>query len=70
MRPLLGTRAALLSALGLAVAPFALASANLARGFSTADLSQLVVVWAAARLAAGARRRWWWLYGAGSVVAL
>jgi len=70
VRPLLGTRAALLAAAGLAVAPFALAVASLARGFVLAELGLLLVVWAAARLAQGGPRTWWWLYGAGSIVAL
>ncbi len=69
-RPLLGTRAALLAAAGLAIAPFSLTTATLARGFVLGELGLLLVIWAAARLAQGGRRRWWWLYALGSVVAL
>lgn len=70
VRPLAGTRAALLAAAGLSIAPFALTLATLARGFAFAELALLAVVWAAARLAQGGPRGWWWLYGVGSVAAL
>lgn len=70
VRPLLGTRAALLSALGLAVAPYAVSFSNFARGFSLATLGIVVALWAAARLAKGAPARWWWLYAVGVVGAL
>lgn len=70
VRPLAGTRAALLAALGLAVAPYHVAFSNYSRGFLLAGFGLLVAMWAAARLAQGGRRRWWWLYAAGAVVAL
>jgi 4-amino-4-deoxy-L-arabinose transferase-like glycosyltransferase len=70
VRPLLGVRAALIAALALAVAPYAVSFSNYARGFELATLGLLVALWAAARLATGARPRWWWLYGAGAVAAL
>ena len=70
VRALLGTRAALLSALALAVAPYAVSFSNYARGFTLATLGMLVALWAAARLARGGPSRWWWLYAAGAVGAL
>jgi hypothetical protein len=70
VRPLLGTRAALLAALGLTVAPLAVAYSNFARAYVLANLGMLLALWAAARLAQGARRRWWWLYAAGAIIAL
>jgi 4-amino-4-deoxy-L-arabinose transferase-like glycosyltransferase len=70
VRPVLGTRVALLSALGLAVAPYAVSFSNYSRGFMQADLGVLLALWAAARLAQGWGRRWWWLYGAGASLAL
>ncbi len=44
VRPLLGLRAALLSALGLAVAPFAVSFADFSRGFMVAGLGILVAL--------------------------
>jgi hypothetical protein len=71
VRPLLGTTAALLSALGLAVAPYAVNWSNFSRGFMLANLGLLVALWAVARLAgAGDRRWWWWVYAAGAVGAI
>src|SRR4051794_19817982 len=70
VRPLLGTPAALLSALGLAVAPYFVQFSNYSRGFTLATLGLLLALWAAARLALGGRRRWWWLYATGAVLAL
>ena len=70
VRPLFGTRAALLSALALAVAPYHVSFSDHARGFVLAGLWLLLAVWAAARLAQGGRRRWWWLYAGGAVLAL
>lgn len=70
VRPLLGTTAALLGALALAVAPYHVSFANYSRAFMLAGLGLLLALWAAARLAQGGRRRWWWLYGAGAVIAL
>lgn len=70
VRPLLGTTAALIGALVLAVAPYHVSFANYSRAFMLAGLGLLLALWAAARLAQGGRRSWWWLYGAGAVVAL
>lgn len=70
VRPLLGTRVALLSALALAVAPFHVSYSNYSRGFMLAALGVLLAAWAIARLAEGRRVRWWWLYLAGATLAL
>jgi len=70
VRPLLGTRIALLAAAALAVAPFHVSYANYSRAFMLAALGVLVAAWAVARLAQGRRSRWWWLYLAGATVAL
>ena len=70
VRPLLGTRVALVSALALAVAPFHVSYSNYSRGFMLAALGLLLAVWAVARLAEGRRARWWWLYLAGATLAL
>ena len=70
IRPLLGTRAALLGALGLAVAPLHVGFSNYSRGFVLAGLGLLLALWAVARLAQGAGRRWWWLYALGALVAV
>jgi dolichyl-phosphate-mannose-protein mannosyltransferase len=70
VRPLLGTPAALLAALALAVAPYHVSFSDHARGFVLAGLGLLLALWAAARLAQGGRRRWWWLYAVGAALAL
>lgn len=70
VRPLLGTRVALLSALALAVAPFHVSYSNYSRGFMLAALGLLLAAWAVARLAEGRRARWWWLYLGGATLAL
>jgi hypothetical protein len=70
VRPLLGTRVALLSTLALAVAPFHVSYSNYSRGFMLAALGVLLAAWAVARLAEGRRGRWWWLYLAGATLAL
>jgi 4-amino-4-deoxy-L-arabinose transferase-like glycosyltransferase len=70
VRPLLGTTAALVAALGLAVAPYHVQFSNYSRGFVLATFALLLALWAAARLAQGGRRRWWWLYAGGAVLAL
>ena len=70
VRPLLGTRAALLSALGLAVAPYAVNWANFSRGFMVANLGLLIALWAVVRLAGGTDKRWWWVYALGAVIAM
>jgi uncharacterized membrane protein len=51
LRPRLGVRASLLAALGVAVAPYLVTYANLARGFMLADLALLVVLWCLLSLA-------------------
>lgn len=66
----LGMRVALLAALVLAVAPYAVAESNFARGFMLADVGLLIAFWAAVRLAKRLSWRWWWLYWAGAVVAV
>jgi uncharacterized membrane protein len=70
VRPLLGLRAALLSALGLAVAPFAVSFADFSRGFMVAGLGILVALLGAQRITSGAGRRWWWCYVVGGAVAM
>jgi MFS family permease len=70
VRPLLGTGAALLSALGLAVAPYAVNWSNFSRGFMVANLGLLIALWAVVRLAGDGDRRWWWVYAAGAVLAM
>lgn len=60
VKPLLGTRAGLLAALGLAVAPFAVSYSDYARGFMVAGLGVLVALLAAQRLAMGGPRGRWW----------
>jgi hypothetical protein len=70
VRPLLGTRAALLAALGLAVAPYAVNWSNFSRGFMVANLGLLIALWAVVRLAGGADRGWWWVYAGGAVLAM
>jgi 4-amino-4-deoxy-L-arabinose transferase-like glycosyltransferase len=70
VRALAGTRAALLAALGLAVAPYAVSFSNYSRGFALATLGLALALWACARLATGGGRSWWWLYAAGAVVAV
>jgi Dolichyl-phosphate-mannose-protein mannosyltransferase len=64
------TRAGLLAALGLAVAPYAVSFSNYSRAFTLAALGLLLALWAAVRLAQGAPRRWWWLYAGGALIAL
>jgi 4-amino-4-deoxy-L-arabinose transferase-like glycosyltransferase len=70
VRPLLGTRVALLTALAVAVAPFHVSYSNYSRGFMLAALGLLLAAWAVARLAEGRRARWWWLYLGGATLAL
>ncbi|MGH2837474.1 MAG: glycosyltransferase family 39 protein [Thermoleophilaceae bacterium] len=70
VRPLLGTRAALLSALALAVAPYAVNWSNFSRGFMLANLGLLIALWAVVRLAGDGGKRWWWVYAAGAVLAI
>jgi 4-amino-4-deoxy-L-arabinose transferase-like glycosyltransferase len=70
VRPLAGTRAALLGALTLAVAPYAVSFSDYSRAFTLATLAMLVALWGAVRLAAGGSRRWWLAYAAGAVTAI
>jgi Dolichyl-phosphate-mannose-protein mannosyltransferase len=70
VKPLLGTRAALLSALGLAVAPYAVNWSNFSRGFMVANLGLLIALWAVVRLGGDGNRRWWWIYAGGAVLAM
>ena len=69
-RPLIGTRGALLAALGLAVAPYAVNWSNFSRGFMLANLGLLIALWAVVRLGEDASRRWWWVYAGGAVLAI
>ena len=69
-RPLIGTRGALLAALGLAVAPYAVNWSNFSRGFTLANLGLLIALWAVVRLGEDASRRWWWVYAGGAVLAI
>ena len=69
VRPLLGTRVALLSALALAVAPYHVSFANYSRAFMLGSLGLLLALWAAARLAQGGPPRWWALYVTGATIA-
>lgn len=70
VRPLLGTRVALLSALAVAVAPYHVSYSNYSRGFMLAALGLLLATWGVERLSRGAPGRWWAVYGAGAVLAL
>jgi|GEM_PF-6437566 len=70
VRPLLGSPAALLAALGLAVAPFAVSFSDYARGFMVADLGLLVALLGAQRIVCGGSRRWWWAYVLGGTWAM
>jgi hypothetical protein len=70
VRALLGTRAGLLVALGLAVAPLASAFSDYARGFALSTLGLVIALWACARLGTGGRRRWWWMYAGGAALAV
>jgi 4-amino-4-deoxy-L-arabinose transferase-like glycosyltransferase len=70
VRPMLGARAALLSALGLAVAPFAVSFADFSRGFMVAGLGVLVALLGVQRVTAGDGRRWWWCFVLGGTVAM
>lgn len=70
VRPLAGPRAALLAALTLAVAPYQVATADLARGFTLATLGLLIAVWGIVRLVEDGSGRWWSAYAAGAVIAI
>jgi hypothetical protein len=70
VRALLGTRAGLLAALGLAVSPLASAFSDYARGFTLSTLGLVIASWACARLGTGGRRRWWWAYAGGAALAV
>jgi 4-amino-4-deoxy-L-arabinose transferase-like glycosyltransferase len=61
--PLSGRRAALLSSMALAVAPYAVSYSDFARGFMLSDLGLVVAL-------GGAVRRRWWIYAVGAAVAL
>ena len=70
VRPLLGTNAALLTALGFAVEPYAVSWSNFSRGFMLANLGLLIALWAVVKLAGDGDRRWWWVYAGGTVIAI
>ena len=69
-RPLLGVPGALLSALALAVAPYAVNWSNFSRGFMLANLGLLIALWAVVRLAGDGGKRWWWVYAGGVILAI
>lgn len=70
LRRPLGTEAALIAALALAVAPFEVSYSNLSRAFLLADLALLVALWAVLRLSEHESRRWWAVYLIAGVLAL
>jgi hypothetical protein len=65
-----GSEAALLAALGLAVAPFHVSFSNLSRGFMLADLALLVAIWAVLALSRRESPRWWGIYLLAGVIAM
>lgn len=70
VRTLASGRAALLAALMVAVAPYAVSFSDYSRAFMLAGLFQLLAVLAVARLLAGAGRRWAVLFVFASTAAL
>jgi len=70
VRALAGSRAGLVAALVLAVAPYHVIFSNYSRGFVLAGLGLVLALWAAARLVRGGDQRWWALYAGGAVMAL
>lgn len=70
VRRALGERAALLSALAVAVSPFLVSYSDLARGFMLADLALLVALWAVLRLREEESRRWWVIFVLAGMVAV
>ena len=70
LRRPLGTEAALIAALALAVSPFQISYSNLSRAFMLADLSLLVALWAVLRLSEQESHRWWAVYLLAGVIAI
>ncbi|HWC84982.1 MAG TPA: glycosyltransferase family 39 protein [Solirubrobacteraceae bacterium] len=70
LRGPLGSEAALIAALALAVAPFHVSFSNLSRGFMLADLALLVALWAVLVLSRRESRRWWGIYLLAGVIAI
>jgi hypothetical protein len=70
LRSRLGDRAALLAALGVAVAPYLITYSNLARGFMLADLALLVAFWALVSLSERETRGKWAVFLVAGSVAL
>jgi hypothetical protein len=70
LRRPLGTEAALIAALALAVAPFQVSYSNLSRGFMLADLALLVALWAVLVLSRREQRGWWAVYLLAGVIAI
>lgn len=66
----LGNRAALLSALAVAVSPFLVTYSVVARGFILADLALLVALWAVLKLGEEQSASWWAVYLASGVIAI
>jgi 4-amino-4-deoxy-L-arabinose transferase-like glycosyltransferase len=70
LRRPLGTRTALLAALGVAVSPFLITDSDLARGFMLEDLALLVALWAVLALSERETRGRWSAFVLAGVVAL
>jgi 4-amino-4-deoxy-L-arabinose transferase-like glycosyltransferase len=70
VRPAAGTRAALLAALLVAVAPYHVSYSDYARGFMLAGVGLTLALWAIVRLNEGRHRRWWLVYLAGGILAV
>ncbi|MDQ6776442.1 MAG: glycosyltransferase family 39 protein [Actinomycetota bacterium] len=70
LRRPLGTEAALLAALALAVAAFQISYSNLSRGFMLADLALLVAMWAVLALSRRESLGWWAVYLLAGVIAI
>jgi hypothetical protein len=70
VRRALGTEAALIAALALAVAPYQVSFSNVSRGFMLADLALLVAMGAVLVLSRRESRGWWAVYLVAGVIAV
>lgn len=70
VRPRFGDRAALLGALGVAVAPYMVTYSNLARGFMPADVALLTMIWCVLAQAEDERAWRWGVFVLAGVVAV
>lgn len=70
VRSRFGDRAALLGALGVAVAPYMVTYSNLARGFMPADLALLVMIWCLLAQAENERSWRWGAFVLAGIVAV